>query len=458
MLCFSGGHGGISLAIQSSNRDIIKGVAFLHECGHFHGNLTPSNVLLKRGPRRWHAKIELNLTSSQGSERWRSVEILTGTNRSPTRSYSFSLGLILFFLFSGGHHAYFGKSSNAIENEIRANRSARYHLLSGDLKKGYTQVVYSLLTERTTPADSQNFPLFWSPEKSIQFLIKVVDTLNEEPGFNRGFADSVLTCLDWWSKMRTDMKNFFKDTEYYPDDSAKEKPGYRGMDDYGRHVVVKTIKKKDILDGRLEYLKDIRSDFVARELSLDYTNIALDIIKGVAFLHKCGHFHGNLTPSNVLLKRGLRRWHAKIELNLTSSQGSERWRSVEILTVYAHISRTTPADSQNFPLFWSPEKSIQFLIEVVDTLNEEPGFNRGFADSVLTCLDWWSKMGTDMKNFFKDTEYYPGEGQPVTSYDLLRFVRNTTTHYRSSQDRCPNFRLQRRIFPTKEVARRLFPS
>ncbi|KAH9767363.1 hypothetical protein KPL71_011254 [Citrus sinensis] len=247
--------------------DIIKGVAFLHECGHFHGNLTPSNVLLKRGPRRWHAKIELNLSSSQGSERWRSVEILTGTNRSPTRSYSFSLGLILFFLFSGGHHAYFGKSSNAIENEIRANRSVRYHLLSGDLKKGYIQVVCSLLTERTRPAGSQNFPFFWSPEKSIQFLI-----------------------------------------------------------------------------------------------------------------------------------------------------------------------------------------------EVVDTLNEEPGFNRGFADSVLTCLDWWSKMGTDMKNFFKDTEYYPGEGQPVTSYDLLRFVRNTTTHYRSSQDRCPNFRLQRRIFPTKEVARRLFPS
>ncbi|KAH9767364.1 hypothetical protein KPL71_011255 [Citrus sinensis] len=439
MLCFSGGHGGISLAIQSSNRDIIKGVAFLHECGHFHGNLTPSNVLLKRGPRRWHAKIELNLTSSQGSERWRSVEILTGTNRSPTRSYSFSLGLILFFLFSGGHHAYFGKSSNAIENEIRANRSARYHLLSGDLKKGYTQVVYSLLTERTTPADSQNFPLFWSPEKSIQFLIKVVDTLNEEPGFNRGFADSVLTCLDWWSKMRTDMKNFFKDTEYYP---AKEKPGYRGMDDYGRHVVVKTIQQRKSLDiGVWMIMADM-----------------WDIIKGVAFLHKCGHFHGNLTPSNVLLKRGLRRWHAKIELNLTSSQGSERWRSVEILTVYAHISRTTPADSQNFPLFWSPEKSIQFLIEVVDTLNEEPGFNRGFADSVLTCLDWWSKMGTDMKNFFKDTEYYPGEGQPVTSYDLLRFVRNTTTHYRSSQDRCPNFRLQRRIFPTKEVARRLFPS
>ena len=44
--------------------------------------------------------------------------------------------------------------------------------------------------------------------------------------------------------------------------STKRKGIYKGVDDYGRLAIVKIVKKKDILDGRLEDLKNIRSDFI----------------------------------------------------------------------------------------------------------------------------------------------------------------------------------------------------
>ena len=44
--------------------------------------------------------------------------------------------------------------------------------------------------------------------------------------------------------------------------SPKRNGGYKGVDDYGRLATVKIIEKKDILDGRLEDLKNMRSDFI----------------------------------------------------------------------------------------------------------------------------------------------------------------------------------------------------
>ena len=44
--------------------------------------------------------------------------------------------------------------------------------------------------------------------------------------------------------------------------STKKKSGYKGVDDCGQLVIVKIVEKKDILDGRLKYLKNIRSNFI----------------------------------------------------------------------------------------------------------------------------------------------------------------------------------------------------
>ncbi|KAK9189651.1 hypothetical protein WN943_018249 [Citrus x changshan-huyou] len=83
--------------------------------------------------------------------------------------------------------------------------------------------------------------------------------------------------------------------------STKRKGGYKGVDDYGRLAIVKIVEKKDILDRRLEDLKNMRSDFIVSFFGLteskDKNDFTLDIIKGVAFLHECGRFHGNLTPN-----------------------------------------------------------------------------------------------------------------------------------------------------------------
>ena len=44
--------------------------------------------------------------------------------------------------------------------------------------------------------------------------------------------------------------------------STKRNGGYKSVDDYGRLAIVKIVEKKDILDRRLEDLKNIRSDFI----------------------------------------------------------------------------------------------------------------------------------------------------------------------------------------------------
>ena len=44
--------------------------------------------------------------------------------------------------------------------------------------------------------------------------------------------------------------------------STKRKGGYKSVDDYGRLAIIKIVEKKDILDGKLEDLKNMRSDFI----------------------------------------------------------------------------------------------------------------------------------------------------------------------------------------------------
>ena len=44
--------------------------------------------------------------------------------------------------------------------------------------------------------------------------------------------------------------------------STKRNGGYKGVDDYDRLAIVKIIEKKNILDGRLEDLKNMCSEFI----------------------------------------------------------------------------------------------------------------------------------------------------------------------------------------------------
>ena len=66
--------------------------------------------------------------------------------------------------------------------------------------------------------------------------------------------------------------------------STKRNCGYKGVDDYDRLAIVKIVKKKDIMDGRLEDLKNMRSDFIVSFFGLTESKDKKDF---TLFMERC---------------------------------------------------------------------------------------------------------------------------------------------------------------------------
>ena len=178
-------------------KEIINGLAFLHEQKFIHRDLKPGNILYSTD-QRLHFKIAdfgltknmsafSTMTSTRGSgvamapgtRCWMAPELVSLESREHTKNSDvFSLGLVLYFLITLGKHPF------TIENQERA------HVIERNIEEGQIHLEKSLHPEAISlfrnllkkdpserpPANMLNqHPFLWSERKKIDFLKAVGD-------------------------------------------------------------------------------------------------------------------------------------------------------------------------------------------------------------------------------------------------------------------------------------------
>ncbi|KAJ8460495.1 hypothetical protein OPV22_033421 [Ensete ventricosum] len=194
-----------SIQLLKLMRDIVSGVAHLHELGIIHRDLKPQNVLISND-RYLYAKLsDMGIskrlledmsslsrnTTGYGSSGWQAPEQLLHERQ--TRAMDlFSLGCILFFCITKGKHP-FGKSFERDANIIN-NRMDLFlvdhipeaeHLLC--------QLLHPDPKMRPNAVEVLHQPLFWSSETRLSFLRDVSDRVELEA---RGNESDILKSLE----------------------------------------------------------------------------------------------------------------------------------------------------------------------------------------------------------------------------------------------------------------------
>ncbi|XP_042447249.1 serine/threonine-protein kinase/endoribonuclease IRE1-like isoform X2 [Zingiber officinale] len=173
-------------------RDVISGLAHLHELGIIHRDLKPQNVLISND-RYFNAKLSdmgiskrlledmtclsRNATGS-GSSGWQAPEQLLHGRQ--TRAVDlFSLGCILFFCITKGKHPFgnhFERDSNIVKNHMDLflvdHIPEAEHLLC--------QLLHPDPQMRPNAVEVLHHPLFWSSETRLSFLRDLSDRIELE--------------------------------------------------------------------------------------------------------------------------------------------------------------------------------------------------------------------------------------------------------------------------------------
>ncbi|KAL1547101.1 non-specific serine/threonine protein kinase [Salvia divinorum] len=196
-------------------RDIVFGLAHLHELGIIHRDLKPQNVLVMKD-RSISAKIsdmgiskhlDGNMsslskhTTGYGSSGWQAPEQLR--NERQTRAVDlFSLGCMLFFCLTGGKHP-FGES---IERDVNIVNGRKDLFLIDHIPEA-TDLISGLLDPnpnmRPRAAEVMHHPLFWSSEMRLSFLRDVSDRIELE---DRESTSDLLEALENTGKAALDGK------------------------------------------------------------------------------------------------------------------------------------------------------------------------------------------------------------------------------------------------------------
>ncbi|KAK4430372.1 Serine/threonine-protein kinase/endoribonuclease IRE1a [Sesamum alatum] len=173
-------------------RDVISGIAHLHELGIVHRDLKPQNVLIIR-ERSLCAKLSdmgiskrlvgdmsslSNHATGSGSSGWQAPEqLLVGRQ---TRAVDlFSLGCVLFFCITGGRHPF----GSRLERDINIVKSKLDLFLVEHIPEAVDLILRLLdpnAEMRPRALEVLYHPLFWSPEMRLSFLRDTSDRVELE--------------------------------------------------------------------------------------------------------------------------------------------------------------------------------------------------------------------------------------------------------------------------------------
>lgn len=192
-------------------RDIVAGMAHVHQLGIVHRDLKPQNVLVctVRGPggsSLLRAKLsDMGIskrlsegassfdphTSALGSAGWQAPEQLQHGRQ--TRAVDmFALGCVIFFCISGGRHP-FGPRFERDVNIVRgiSDLFAVEHIPEA------VHLLQALLSpkaeDRLTASEVEKHPLFWTPEQRLTFLRETSDRMEGE---DREEGSEVLAAME----------------------------------------------------------------------------------------------------------------------------------------------------------------------------------------------------------------------------------------------------------------------
>ncbi|XVE94387.1 hypothetical protein REPUB_Repub02eG0004400 [Reevesia pubescens] len=222
-------------------RDIVSGLAHLHELGIIHRDLKPQNVLINK-ERSLSAKLSdmgiskrlvgdmSSLTRSvtgYGSSGWQAPEQLRQERQ--TRAVDlFSLGCVLFFCFTGGKHPY----GDSIERDINIVNDRKDLFLVENIPEAMDLFSHLLVPNpemRPKAQDVLHHPLFWSSEMRLSFLREASDHVESK---DKGTESELLNALEsiaaialggkWDEKMETAFLNNIGQYRKYKFDCVRD--------------------------------------------------------------------------------------------------------------------------------------------------------------------------------------------------------------------------------------------
>ncbi|KAL1833058.1 hypothetical protein ACET3Z_002709 [Daucus carota] len=185
-------------------RDIVCGLAHLHELGIVHRDLKPQNVLIVQdkipsaklsdmgiSKRLAGDMSSLGHATGNGSSGWQAPEQLLHGRQ--TRSVDiFSLGCVLFFCITGGKHPF----GDPLERDINITKNKVDLFLVQHIPEAVD--LFSCLLDqqpglRPTALEVLHHPLFWNPEMKLSFLRDTSDRVELE---DRETASDILIELE----------------------------------------------------------------------------------------------------------------------------------------------------------------------------------------------------------------------------------------------------------------------
>ncbi|KAL7116445.1 hypothetical protein ACP275_03G005700 [Erythranthe tilingii] len=222
-------------------RDVVCGLAHLHELKIIHRDLKPQNVLVIKD-RAISAKISdmgiskhldgemsslTNHATGSGSSGWQAPEQLRQERQ--TRAVDlFSLGCILFFCMTGGKHP-FGES---LERDVNIVNDRKDLFLIEHIPEAtnlVSQLLDAKLELRPTATEVMIHPLFWDSETRLSFLRDASDRVELE---DREEASQLLEALEdrgrvalgckWDEKMENAVINDISRYRRYKFDSVRD--------------------------------------------------------------------------------------------------------------------------------------------------------------------------------------------------------------------------------------------